>query len=152
MHVKQPVRLVMWWFACALVCPGAVRGGQGAPRATRDTAGQPRSKQASRWDWRPEVLAVSPNGEWLAARVDKLSKWGAVWLLNLTNGSGRVVTSGPSIAVTGRSLGCLAFSPDSKLLAVCGSAGEIGFWWHSLSDYAVQLWDISTGEEGRRLT
>jgi Tol biopolymer transport system component len=79
--------------------------------------------------------------------VEKGGKWGAVWLLNLTNGNGRVVTSGPGIAVIVSGLGCLAFSPDSKFLAVCGSTGEIGFGWHSQSDYAVQLWDISTGKE-----
>jgi WD40 repeat protein len=96
------------------------------------------------------MLAVSPDGEWLAARVDKLSKkrdkWGAVWLLNLSSREARLVTSGPACGLSEFGVGCLAFSPDSKLLAVCGAAGEFGLG-KLRSDYAVQLWDVSTGKE-----
>jgi WD40 repeat protein len=91
-------------------------------------------------------LALSPDGQWLAARVDTWRKWGAVWLLNLTNRKARVVTSGPAVALSEAGIGCLTFSPDSKFLALCGAAGEIGLG-KSRSDYAVQLWDISTGKE-----
>lgn len=146
MDVKRPVLHVIGWFVCALLCSGTAMGGQGAPQAVPDTGGQLHSNQLLRWPWRPNVLAVSPNGEWLAARVDKWHKSGAVWLLNLTNGKARVVTSGPADALTEAGIGCLAFSPDSKFLAVCGAAGEIGLGKHR-SDFAVQLWDIATGKE-----
>ena len=78
--------------------------------------------------------------------MDKWGKGGAVWLLDLTNGRARVLTHGYALAVSRNGLGCLAFSPDSKLLAVCGVAGEAGFGKYQ-ADYAVQLWEVSAGKE-----
>jgi WD40 repeat protein len=118
----------------------------------------PRPRQATRWLWRDHSIAVSPNGEWVAVHVSKdgwrrISSqwWGAVWLLNLASGEARVLESGIALSVKAYGLDCVAFSPDSNVLAVCGSAsdyhGPFEYRNPVLSDYAVQLWDVSTGEE-----
>jgi WD40 repeat protein len=148
MCAKKLLMLAMWISVSSVTCWLGAQPQQDVDRGRRSQAAR-----SSRWVWDPGVIAVSANGEWLAVRVDRglvRHLWGAAWLLSLTTGNARVVTSGPAVDVSGNGLGCLAFSPDSKLLAVCGGAGErggCGGYRSPNSDYAVQLWDLSSGEE-----
>src|SRR5262245_8270003 len=87
------------------------------------------------WDEWILHLAISPDGRTLAASSPKV-----VYLWDLKMG-------GPPRRVRGHPQGAgpVAFSPDSKLLAVAGG------WWPESKDFAVRLWDVASGREVRRL-
>src|SRR5205823_607933 len=87
----------------------------------------------------PYAVAFAPDGRLLVAGLSD----GAVWRHDLS--AGRDL---PELRLDGnRPVGCLAFSPNGKVLAA-GATVRGGIAGHEPS--LVQLWDTATGVELRR--
>jgi WD40 repeat protein len=88
-------------------------------------------------------LAVSADGRWLASASDKRGPRGLYEVVLWDLGTGREHARFPLSA--GIQAGQMAFSPDSRLLAVGGHRGN----WKDPG--AVAVWDVADGKEWRSL-
>jgi WD40 repeat protein/uncharacterized protein (UPF0147 family) len=88
-------------------------------------------------------LAVSADGRWLASASDKRGPRGLYEVVLWDLGTGREHARFPLPA--GIEAGQLAFSPDSRLLAVGGHRGN----WKVPG--TLEVWDVADGKEWRSL-
>lgn len=147
---KQFRRVILWCWILALALSAAVGRASGTPYPKgRDKSAKSKVTQPWRWELWPweKDLAMSPDGKWLAAALNKpvgrFHTWSAIWLLNLEKGEAQLL--GPGLDWEGLR-GPLTFTPDSKALAVQTSAGgRCGSAKNAI--LALRLWDVSTGRE-----
>ncbi len=131
---------------------GALWAATSAPVPRRDKGAKSQAAQPGRWSWRDHQLAVSPDGKWLAAcllqHVGRRGTWGALWLLNLASGEARLIR--PGLLWEGGAA-CVAFSPESSLLALCEAAHlpplPVPAPRFKGADYAAEVRDVSTGNQ-----
>jgi len=117
-----------------LSCDGAH-----GPRLWEVSTGRPLAEFSVPGNQRLGAIALSRDGRILAAGASD----GSIFLLDLRNGN-----SLQHLAGSPESISALAFSPDGKLLA-CGR--RFDFPRKQGQDNPIQLWDLATGKELRRL-
>jgi WD40 repeat protein len=115
------------------------RDGGGGLRLWEVSTGRPLGQLSLPGDQRAGPTALSADGKLLAVGGND----GAVYLLDLRTGKAVRRLVGPAEQAS-----ALAFSPDGKLLA---SGRDFDYPRKHGQDNPIQLWDVATGRELRRL-
>jgi RNA polymerase sigma factor (sigma-70 family) len=136
-------RLGGWGVSVAFTADGrrllSNEWGGGGPRLWEVSTGRPLGQRSLPGNQTVGVIALSPDGQTVAAGGTD----GAITLLDLHTGKTVQRLVGPAEEAS-----ALAFSPDGKLLA---SGRDFDFPRKHGQDNPIQLWDVGTGKELRRL-